>query len=153
MPCRLITNMMAQRGHGANTVGVKDHNYSAVSVSRLYLTPDKKAITHQQRCPSSSTVAQIVRHCSAVPPVNNHDGLNGSWGRYGSSQRPKLLCSLDDTHHARAQLSAGFCAPPPSRASSAPPVVVIAVACSAVQLACSTASPLRGPSAPRAHVR
>jgi hypothetical protein len=144
---------MAQRGHGANTVGVKDQKYSVASDSRLCLTPDKQATTPQLRCPSSSTVAQNVSLCSAVPPVNNHDGSNGSWGRYGSCQGPKLLCSLDDTHHARAQLSAGLCAPPPSRASSAPPVVVITVACSAVQLACSAASPLLGPSAPRAHVR
>ena len=153
MPCRLFTNMMAQRGHSADTVAVKDQKYSAASFSRLYLTPDKQATTHQLRCPSSSTVAQNVRLSSAVPPVNNHDGSNGSWGRYGSCQGPKLLCSLDDTHHARAQLSAGLCAPPPSRASSAPPVVAIAVAFSAVQLACSTVSPLLGPSAPRAHVR
>ena len=73
--------MMDQMGHGADTVAVKDRNYYAASVSRLYLTPDKQARrTHQQRRPSSSAVAQNVRLSSAVSPVNNHDGSNGSWG-------------------------------------------------------------------------
>ena len=68
---RLLNPALDFRGAGALQGG-------KIEDSRLYLTPDKKATTHQQRCPSSSTVAQNVCLSSAVPPDHKYDGSKRS---------------------------------------------------------------------------